>query len=138
VSGRIIVHSLEHARAAVAAAAALGVPVTLVSAPGAGAYAGPSWFKALVDAAAAAHPETAVTAVIDCGEEAGTVLAALRAGFNRVIFTGPEAARGALADIAAARGAVLERAGTPALEILGARDPAAECRFYLAEGRQAR
>ena len=131
MSGRIIVHSLEHARAAVAAAAALGVPVTLVSAPGAGAYAGPSWFKALVDAAAAAHPETAVTAVIDCGEEPGTVQAALRAGFSRVIFTGPEAARGALADIAAARGAVLERAGTPALDLRDASDAEAACRWHL-------
>jgi len=131
VSGRIIVHSLEQARAAVAAAASLGVPVTLVSAPGAGAYAGPAWFKALVDAAAAAHPEIAVTAVIDCGEEPGTVLAALRAGFRYVVFTGPDAARSALADLAAARGAVLERGEAPALDLLDTGDAEAACRRHL-------
>ena len=37
----------------------------------------------------AAHPGVAVEAVLDCGDEAGTVLAALRAGFKRVRFTGP-------------------------------------------------
>jgi fructose/tagatose bisphosphate aldolase len=131
VSGRIIVHSLEHARAAVAAAASLGVPVTLVSAPGAGAYAGPAWFKALVETAAAAHPEVAVTAVIDCGEEPGTVLAALRAGFRRVRFTGPETARAALAEIVAARGAAIEFGATPALDLLDVRDAEAACRAYL-------
>jgi len=36
---RIIVHSLEHADAALAAADALAVPVTLASAAGAGGYA---------------------------------------------------------------------------------------------------
>ena len=40
----VIVHSLAHAQAAVAAAQALGCPVTLVSAAGAGAYAGAPWF----------------------------------------------------------------------------------------------
>ena len=33
----IIVHSLDHAKAALSAAAELGVPVTLLSAPGAAA-----------------------------------------------------------------------------------------------------
>jgi hypothetical protein len=132
VSRRIIVHSLDHARAAVAAAAALDVPVTLVSAPGAGTYAGAPWFKALVTKAAAAFPQAAVDAVIDCGDEPGTVLAALRAGFKRVIFSGPEPARGRLAALAHAQGAVLEHGDTAALDLLGARDAAAACRAYLA------
>jgi IMP dehydrogenase len=61
---------LEHARAAVTAAAALGVPVTLGSAAGAAGYAGPGWFKAAVDAAASEHPGAAVSAVLDCADEA--------------------------------------------------------------------
>ncbi len=52
MSRRIIVHSLDHARAALAVAAAVGKPVTLMSAAGAGCYAGPRWFLALVVAAA--------------------------------------------------------------------------------------
>ena len=130
MSGRIIVHSLEHARAAVAAAAALDVPVTLVSAPGAGAYAGPRWFQAVVAEAAAACPAVAVDAVLDCGDVPGAVLAALRTGLKRVIFTGPEPARSRLAALAAARGATLEER-MPALDLLDARDPQAACRSYL-------
>jgi len=133
VSGRVIVHSLDHARTAVAAAASLGRDVTLVSAPGAGAYAGPLWFKAVVDEAAAAFPGIAVTAVLDCGAEPGTVLAALRAGFRRVIFTGPEAMRARLAEIAAATGAAIEPRQPGALDLLGQRDAAA-CRAFLAGG----
>ncbi len=53
----IVFHSLDHARAALAAAARLGVPVTLRSAPGAAAYAGAGYLKAIVDAAAAENPD---------------------------------------------------------------------------------
>jgi fructose/tagatose bisphosphate aldolase len=132
VSPRIIVHSPDHARAAVAAAAALHVPVTLVSAPGAGAYAGAAWFKALVAEATAAFPQAAVYAILDCGEAPGAVLAALRAGFRRVIFTGAEAARLRLVAFAGTRDAVLDPAEAPALDLLDARDAEAACRAYLA------
>ncbi len=131
MSGRIIVHSSAQARAAVAAAAALGVEVTLVSALGAGAYAGPAWFAAVVSEAAAAFPGTKVTGIIDCAEEPGTVLAAVRAGCRHAIFAGREDVRVRLAEIAAATGAVIESPGAPALDLLDARDPDAACRAYL-------
>ena len=110
VSGkRIIVHSLAHARAALVAARDLRVPVTLASARGAGGYAGPLWFKSLITTARTDFPEANVTAVLDCGGEAGTTLAALRHGFKRVRFTGNTAALRPLDEIArevfAARGA---------------------------------
>ena len=41
MSARVIVHSPAHAKAALAAAAALQKPVILLSAPGAGAMTGP-------------------------------------------------------------------------------------------------
>jgi len=132
VSRRVVVHSLEHARAALAAAAALQVPVLLASAPGAGAYAGPRWFLALVAEAAAAYPGVLFDVAIDCGDEPGTVLAALRSGCKRVIFHGSEAARARLADIAAAHGAALEAPGAASLDLLDARDPQGACQAYLA------
>ena len=132
MSGRIVVHSLDHARAAVAAAAALGTGVTLVSAPGAGAYVGPGWFRAMVDEAAAGFPGTPVTAVIDCGDEPGTALAALRAGFRRVIVTTRADARARLDDIAAAMGAIIEAPDGTALDLLAVRDCDAACREFLA------
>jgi hypothetical protein len=135
VTRRVVVHSLDHARAAVTAAAALGVPVMLASAPAAGGYAGPAWFKALVEAACAACPEAEVSALLDCGEEAGTVLAALRLGLKRLRFTGPAATRERLAGLAAALDAAIEGdAPDGALDLLAQRDPAAACRVHLMGG----
>jgi hypothetical protein len=72
----IIVHSLADARAA--AAAASGAQLTLESAPGAGAYAGIAWFERLIAAMRAEFPALDITAVLDCGDAAEAVMAALR------------------------------------------------------------
>jgi hypothetical protein len=139
VSGqRIIVHSLAHARAALAAARDLRLPVTLASAAGAGGYAGPLWFKSLISAARAEFPEAEATAVLDCGSEAGTTLAALRHGFKRVRFTGHAAALQPLREIALELGAEIETGDAPeALDLLNETDPEAVARAYLGAGRSA-
>jgi len=130
---RIIIHSLAHARAALDAATALGVPVTLASAAGAGGYAGPLWFKALIEAALRDHPGVSAAAVLDCGDEAGTTLGALRAGIKHIRFTGRGDVRERLAAIAASLGATIESgAPPPALDLLDASDPARLCHAYLA------
>src|SRR5579864_2025139 len=132
-SRRIIIHSLDHARAALDAAAAVGVPVTLASAIGAGGYAGPLWFKAVIEAALHDHPGVTAAAVLDCGDEAGTTLGALRAGLKLVRFTGRDDVRERLAAIAAQLGAAIESGEpVPALDLLDAADPARLCRAYLA------
>jgi hypothetical protein len=132
VRARVIVHSLDHAAAALAAAEQLEVPVTLLSAPGAGGYAGPRWFLAVCAEAARAHPGAAFDAVVDCAGEPGTVLAALRGGAKRVRFTGTAEARRKLAAIAADLGAEIEgESQSAALDLLGERDPVAACRVYL-------
>ena len=129
---RIIVHSLAHARAALAAAHALKVPVTLASAAGAGGYAGPLWFKSLIEAARGDFPKVEVTAVLDCGAEAGTTLAALRHGFKRVRFTGGEKALEPLHDIAQQLSAEIETGDAPdALDLLSERDPEAAALAFL-------
>ena len=132
MSRRVIVHSLDQARAALGTAAALGVTVTIESAAGAGAYAGPLWFKALIAQAREAHPGVAATDLLDCAAEAGTALAALRAGLKRVRFTGPEELRRRLQEIAAAQGAAVEgESAGPALDLLTAHDPEAALRAFL-------
>jgi hypothetical protein len=109
------------------------VPVILASAAGAGGYAGPLWFKALVETALGEHPGMAAAAVLDCADEAGTTLAALRAGIKRVRFTGRDDVRQRLAAIAAQLGAEIESGDAlPALDLLDAGDPARACRAYLA------
>jgi hypothetical protein len=135
VSGRIVVHSLDHASAAAAAAASLGVPVTLTSAPGAGIYGGALWFKTLIEAAATSRPEARIACVLDCGDAAGAVLAGLRVGLRHMRFTGSEATRARLAALAAEIGALIEGDEKVALlDLRGETRLESACRKFLAEG----
>src|SRR5215831_4079277 len=74
----IVVHSLAHAIAALKAAARAGRPVALASAPGAGSYVGPGWFREIVAAARQTVPEASFSSWLDCGDDIGATLAALR------------------------------------------------------------
>ena len=132
MAGCIVVHSFTQARAALAAAAALGQDVTLASAPAAGGYAGPGWFKALTDGARRAVPEARCDTVLDCGAAPGMALAALRLGFKRIRFAGDAEAARRLAAIGATLGATVESGEEPALDLRGLRRPEARCRAWLA------
>ena len=127
----VIIHSLAHARAALAAAAEFDVPVTLSSAPGAAAYVGPGWFQEVAAQARDAFPEVEATVLIDCGARPGHVLAALRTGFACVRFTGGKAVSERLAAIAEAYGAELVTGRLDALDLRLATEPATACRAWL-------
>ncbi|MCZ6522612.1 MAG: hypothetical protein O7A68_01935 [Alphaproteobacteria bacterium] len=130
----VVFHDLAQARAALAAAAECGRPVTLRTAPGAAAYAGPAYLKRVADSALGARPGSGSEAVIDCGGEAGVALTALRLGWRRLLFDGHREAGAKLADMAAQLGAEVTRARPPGLDLLDSRDPLGSCRAYL-EGR---
>ena len=69
---------------------------------------GPGWFKALVAAARDAVPDARCSSLLDCGDNVGAALAAIRAEVEGVIFTGrPDVAR-RLADIARQHGVRFE------------------------------
>lgn len=129
----IVIHGLAHATAALAAAAELGVPVTLLSAPRAAGYAGPAWFRAVIEQARAAHPDVAVTAVLDCGDMPGYALAALRDGVAAIRFSGDTADK--IADIAAQYGALVFAERPEALDLAtverSRRDLGRACRDWL-------
>jgi hypothetical protein len=129
----IVIHGLAHAEAALAAAAELGVPVTLISAPSAAGYVGPAWFRAVVEQARAAHPNITVTAVLDCGDMPGHALAALRDGAPVIRFSGDTAAK--IADIAAQYGALVIAERPEALDLAESersrRDLGRACRDWL-------
>lgn len=131
----VTVHGLDDALAAATAAAALSVPLLLVSAPSAGIYAGAGWFVALVAAVRAAHPTLTVHAILDCGPGFGAVLAALRAGQKDLVFTGPQQQTATLAALAAAHGASLAGGRPPSLDLRHCRDKVGACRAWLAGGR---
>ena len=98
-----VVHSLIHAVAALEAAAEAGRPITLLSAPDAGIYAGAGWWRALVEAAREAVPDAAFFAILDCGDDAGATQAAIRAEVEAIVFAGR-------ADIAERLAAIAEEA----------------------------
>ena len=97
---QIVVHHLEQARAALAAAAEIGCAIQLRSAQGAAGYAGVGYLKALGD-------ELDQELLIDCGDDAGLVMAALRTGCRRIAFSGSAELGRRLGDMAAQLGAVL-------------------------------
>ncbi len=135
MAGRaIIVHSLDHARAAVGAAAEAGVPVTLLSAEGAAGSVGAAWFREVVARASAGHPEVAVTAILDCGDKPGHVMAALRQGLKRVRFTGPKSTAEKLKIIAARSGAEVVTGRIAARDLLDLPQPELACRRWLGGG----
>ncbi len=129
----VIVHDLEHARAAVKAAGALGVPVVLISAPLAAAYAGAAYFLEITARAMEEYPDARAACVLDCGADAGLALGALRVGCKAVRFTGPGVVRKKIADIAAQMGAQVDNRAYRALDLLKAEDAYAACVAWLEE-----
>src|SRR5919106_3190830 len=91
---QVVVHDLQQARSALAEAAGFGREIQLRSAPDAAAYAGVGYLQAL---GAAAGDEL----LIDCGDDPGLVMAALRTGCRKLAFSGSTDLAGRLADMAA-------------------------------------
>ena len=115
----VVVHHLEQARAALAAAAEAGCALQLRSAPGAAGYAGVGYLQALGEQAG--HE-----LLIDCGDDAGLVMAALRTGCRRLVFSGSEEIWRRLHDMAGQLGAeLLAEAHAPDMLILQPEDDAA-------------
>jgi hypothetical protein len=127
VRREIVIHSLSDAMAALAAAATRGVSVTLASAPGAALQVGPSWFKAVIEQARERYPGVAVTAILDCGDEPGAAMAALRTGLKHLRFHGAEALRPKLAEM----GAVFADPPEAMLDLLDLKEPGAACAAFL-------
>ena len=60
----------------------------LLSAPSAAGYAGPAWFAAVAAEALQAAPEAEILPVLDCGDQTGHALAALRHGLAGIRYKG--------------------------------------------------
>lgn len=134
MSGKaVVVHDLDQARIALAAARATGQPVTLLSAPAAASAVGPAWFATLVRTARAEFPDVEASAILDCDRAAGRAMAAVQAGFNGIVFTGSEAVLMKLADIGETYRCTLYDHRPKALDLLGRADPQAACVAWLRE-----
>ena len=110
--------TIVHGIADAVSALARGAPVTLLSAPGAGLYAGCGWWRALVEAARAEHPDVPCMDILDCADGTGQAFAALRIGLSRLVLWPEAPGRDAVAAIAEARGGfVLTAVPAPAIAL---------------------
>ncbi len=94
----IVVHNLEQARAVLTAASMIRRDVQLRSSPDAAAYAGVGYLHGLSEALG--HE-----LVIDCHDDAGLVMAALRTGCRKLVFSGRVDLHKRLAEMADQQGA---------------------------------
>lgn len=127
----VVVHALEHAEAALEAAEEFDLPVVLESAPGAARYLGAALFQAIVATAQHNHPDVTFLAVLDCADQPGLALAAIRHGVKAVRIDAPDDVRAKIADIAAQAGATVDTAERERLDLLNVDDPLAACRDWL-------
>lgn len=63
-----------------------GLPVTVLSAPGAAIFAGPGWWLSLLRLARARHGGLIAADILDCADAPGLALAALRLGQRTLIL----------------------------------------------------
>jgi hypothetical protein len=101
VAPAVTVHGMDDALAALC----LGAPVTLLSAPGAASVGGCLWWRALVEGATAAWPDTPCDDILDCGDAPGWAMAALRIGQRALVLNPACPAFPALAGAAGTIGA---------------------------------
>jgi hypothetical protein len=109
----VIVHGLADARIALSA----GLPVTLLSAPGAALYAGCLWWRELVAAARDEHPRAVFDDILDCADATGRALAALRIGQPAIVLAQEAPGFGAVTAIAAGLGTRVLTHRPPALDL---------------------
>jgi hypothetical protein len=109
----VIVHGLADAKAALAP----GLPVTLLSAPGAAQFAGCLWWREIVAAARAAHPDADVIDILDCAEASGMAMAAIRSGVFRLTLWPDAPGWNSVAAIAERAGGFVLRRAPPALDL---------------------
>lgn len=115
----VVVRGLADARAALAP----GLPVTLLSVPGAALFAGCGWWQALAAATRAEHPGIAVCDILDCADAPGQALAALRIG-QRGLVLEPCSGRTDVEQAALGCGAILLPRRPPALDLARRAAPA--------------
>lgn len=109
----VIVHGVADAKAALAP----GLPVTLLSAPGAALFAGCLWWREIVAAARTAHPETEVTDIWDCADASGMAMGALRSGVCRLVLWPDAPGWAGVAAIAERQGGFVLVRAPPALDM---------------------
>ena len=78
----VVVHGLDHLQGALGP----GLPVTILSAPGAALFAGCLWWRALIGQGRAEFPRVPFEDILDCADAPGQAMAALRIGQRMLVL----------------------------------------------------
>jgi hypothetical protein len=127
----ILVYGVDDARAAAAAAASCGLPVTLLVPASIAAGLGADVIGRLFAIVREDVPQARVTAAVDCADAPGLALALLRRGIDAVRVEGPEEMLRRIEDIASRTGATLAAGPAACLDLFAETDPRAACKAWL-------
>ena len=127
----IVIHGYEDAQTAAMVAQSIDCPLILISAPGASAYTGVGWFKAIIEQTSRSVSSIELVGILDCGNRPGDVLAALRIGIRLIRFTGHEDIFVRLAGCAQQYDAVILREIGTSLDPSRRNDPVLSCHDWL-------
>jgi len=111
----VLFQHLAHARAALAAWPRAAGPLRLLTPPGGAAHAGPEFYRHVVEHLRAEHPDRAVEAVLDCGDDGALALEALRDGWRHLVLR-PARLRRKVAAAARPFGAAVRALPPPAID----------------------
>lgn len=131
---QFIVHEYEHARAVLEAAVETNSAVVLVSARGAVRTGGAGWWRELISQLRGAVPNADVTSILDCADEPGMALAAIREGVEAIAIAASDDALARLSDIATQSDVAIRTIDwMRAHDLAGVNDPQAVCENLLRE-----
>jgi hypothetical protein len=91
--------------------------MTLLSAPGAALFAGCLWWREMIAAARACHPDTEMSDILDCADASGMALGALRSGVCRLVLWPAAPGWSRVAAIAERQGGFVLRQAPAALDM---------------------
>jgi hypothetical protein len=131
--GTVVIYGFADAVAALSAADGLGVPVHLEVPFTVAGSLGPAVAREIIEQAQSAVPGCRCSWVIDCGDEPGTALAAIKAGAPEVRIAVDAELRVRIADIARQSRAKLEEHPLPGprLDLAEVADAPKACRTWL-------
>ncbi len=117
-----IIHDLSHALAVGKGSMALNAPVVVRSAPGLATTLGPEAFSALIEETDRVYPDALLLGVLDCGDQAGTAIGALRRGVKRICIDPDMPTGDKIDDIARQLDAEVVNCSDNALDLLDVED----------------
>ena len=134
----MIVHTLNQAKAALAAAGACDVYITMRTSPGATYYMGLTGLKAVFEEAKETYPKVKHAVVVDCGFDAALAHRAMVMGFKQISFSGTKGMKIKLSKIGAQLSAKLVSPRIPsnAVDLSYTRQPKKACILYLQRGQK--